>query len=104
MPTPDRAADAARWLLMTHDRVASERFPLPMSFSAKSSACAGRGVSEVASKLRKVGLIRYERGTVEVLDRAGLELIACEYYGPIQRQFESLLGAPQKQGTRSRSA
>jgi CRP-like cAMP-binding protein len=89
----------ARWLLMTHDRVASERFPLSQEFLSQMLGVRRAGVSEVATKLRKAGLIRYSRGMIEIVDRAGLEAAACECYGVIQAEFARLLGAPQKQGS-----
>lgn len=90
----------ARWLLMTHDRVATDRFPLSQEFLGQMLGVRRAGVSEVASKLQKAGLIRYSRGTIEIVDRAGLEAAACECYGVIQAEFIRLLGAPQKQGSR----
>ena len=90
----------ARWLLMTHDRVASERFPLSQEFLGQMLGVRRASVSEVASKLQRDGLIRYNRGVMEILDRAGLETASCECYGVIQQEFDRLLGAPQKQGFR----
>lgn len=88
----------ARWLLMTHDRVASNRFPLSQEFLGQMLGVRRAGVSEVASRLQKAGLIRYTRGSIEILDRPGLEAAACECYGVIEAEFVRLLGAPQKQG------
>jgi CRP-like cAMP-binding protein len=88
----------ARWLLMTHDRVATDRFPLSQEFLGQMLGVRRAGVTEVASKLRAAGLIRYSRGTIEIVDRTGLEAAACECYGVIQAEFVRLLGAPQKQG------
>jgi CRP-like cAMP-binding protein len=89
----------ARWLLMTHDRVAAERFPLSQEVLSQMLGVRRAGVNEVATKFRKAGLIRYTRGVVEIVDRAGLEAASCECYGVIQAEFVRLLGAPQKQGT-----
>ena len=89
----------ARWLLMTHDRVAAQRFPLSQEFLGEMLGVRRAGVSEVATKLRKAGLIRYSHGVIEILDRAGLEAASCECYGVIQAEFNQLLGVPQKQSS-----
>jgi CRP-like cAMP-binding protein len=88
---------AARWLLMTHDRVAAQKFPLLQEFLGEMLGVRRASVSEVASKLQKAGLIRYNRGVIEILNRAGLEAASCECYGVIQQEFDRLLGSPQKQ-------
>ncbi len=89
----------ARWLLMTHDRVATQKFPLSQEFLGQMLGVRRASVSEVASKLQRHGLIRYNRGLMEILDRAGLEAASCECYGVIQQEFDRLLGAPQKQSS-----
>jgi CRP-like cAMP-binding protein len=91
---------AARWLLMTHDRVAAQKFPLLQEFLGQMLGARRASVSEVASKLQKAGLIRYSRGVIEILNRAGLEAVSCECYDVIQQEFDRLLGSPQKQGSR----
>lgn len=87
----------ARWLLMTHDRVAAHKFPLSQEFIGNMLGVRRASVSEVASKLQNAGFIRYRRGILEILDRTGLEAASCECYGVIKHEFEQLLGAPQKQ-------
>ncbi|BAX63171.1 Crp/Fnr family transcriptional regulator [Burkholderia stabilis] len=49
------------------------------------------GVTEAALKLQDAGLIRYNYGHIEVLDRAGLEQRVCECYGVVRREFDRLL-------------
>lgn len=88
----------ARWLLMTHDRVATERFPLSQELLSLMLGVRRAGVNEVATQLRRSGLIQYQRGVMEIVDRAGLEAVCCECYGVIQAEFTRLLGAPRKQG------
>lgn len=83
---------------MTRDRVAAQKFPLSQEFIGAMLGVRRASVSEVASKLRKAGLIRYSRGVMEIVDRPGLEAASCECYGVIQQEFDRLLGAPQKQG------
>lgn len=49
------------------------------------------GVTEGAGLLQKLGLIRYARGHVEVLDREGLEEQACECYAVLRNEYQRLL-------------
>ena len=48
------------------------------------------GVTEAALKLQKVGLIRYARGHISVLDRAGLEQRTCECYAVVKKEYDRL--------------
>jgi Mn-dependent DtxR family transcriptional regulator len=49
------------------------------------------GVTEAATKLQLAGLIRYTRGHITVVDRAGLEQRTCECYAVVRREYERLL-------------
>ena len=85
-------ARCARWLLMTHDRVGeAERFPLTQEYLAIMLGVRRGGVSLAAGTLRDAGLIRYSRGAIRVVDRAGLETAACECYGIVRQHFDRLL-------------
>jgi hypothetical protein len=48
-------------------------------------------VSVAAGDLQRQGLIRYSRGTVEILDRRGLEAAACECYEKIRSEYSRLV-------------
>jgi CRP-like cAMP-binding protein len=85
------AARCARWLLMTHDRMDTTQFPLTQEFLSQMLGVRRAGVSEVAAKLQKAGLIRYSRGQLTVVDRAGLEAAACECYRVIREEYARLL-------------
>jgi CRP-like cAMP-binding protein len=82
----------ARWLAMTRDRVRGDEFALTQEFLAQMLGTRRAAVSEAASALQEAGLIRYTRGTIRVLDRAGLEEAACACYGIIRTQYERALG------------
>ncbi|MET3120323.1 hypothetical protein AAKU64_004575, partial [Undibacterium sp. GrIS 1.8] len=49
------------------------------------------GVTGEASKLQAAGIIRYSRGLVQVVDRAGLEKLVCECFGVVKKEYERLL-------------
>jgi CRP-like cAMP-binding protein len=80
----------SRWLLMVHDRMDGEGFVLTQQFLAMMLGTRRPTVNVVATKLQRMGLIRYTRGRIQVLDRKGLESASCECYDTIQRAFERL--------------
>ena len=80
----------ARWLLMTHDRMAADTFTLTQTFLSQMLGVRRAGVNEVALRLHQAGLIAYSRGTITILDRKGLEASACECYEVIRKEFERL--------------
>ena len=82
----------ARWLLMTHDRMGgSDTIPLKHEFLALMLGVRRAGVTVAAGLLQDVGLIRYRRGTIRVVDRTGLEKASCECYAIVRRHFDRLL-------------
>jgi CRP-like cAMP-binding protein len=82
----------ARWLLMTHDRVGHEQFPLTQEFLAFMLGVRRASVTVAAGMLQQAGLIRYSRGRITVRDRAGLEAASCECYAVVKRKYGQLLG------------
>jgi CRP-like cAMP-binding protein len=70
----------ARWLLLSHDRHGRELMPLTQKFLASMLGVHRPAVSLAAQTLQRAGLIRYSRGHIKVVDRAGLERASCECY------------------------
>ena len=48
-------------------------------------------MTEAAGKLQRAGFVRYRRGHISVLDRAGLETGACECYAVVKKEIQRLL-------------
>jgi CRP-like cAMP-binding protein len=86
---PERAA---RWLLMTRDRVDADTFPLTQEFLGQMLGVRRQAVNIAAGTLQKAGLITYSRGRVTIVDRSGLEEASCECYRIITREFDRLHG------------
>lgn len=79
-----------KWLLLTHDRVEGDEFPLTHEFLSQMLGVRRAGVTEVAGNLQRAGFIGYRRGTLRILDRRGLEAASCECYETIRKEFDRL--------------
>ena len=84
----------ARWLLITQDRVYASEFLLTQEFLAQMLGVRRPSVSIAAGILAKAGLISYTRGRISIIDRGGLEAVACECYRIIADEFLRLVGKP----------
>ena len=80
-----------RWLLLSLDRLPSSELKMTQELIANMLGVRRSGVTEAALKLQDAGLIRYNYGHIEVLDRSGLERRVCECYGVVRREFDRLL-------------
>jgi CRP-like cAMP-binding protein len=83
----------ARWILMAQDRIGGSVLPLTHDFLALMLGVRRAGVTETLHDLRGRRLIRTERGSVVVLDRAGLERMAGDYYGAPEQEYRRLIAS-----------
>jgi CRP-like cAMP-binding protein len=82
-----------RWLLLSLDRLRSNELKMTQELIANMLGVRREGVTEAAGYLQAIGLIRYRRGHITVLDRPKLEKHVCECYAVVKREMERLLPA-----------
>ncbi|MGI4831362.1 MAG: Crp/Fnr family transcriptional regulator, partial [Janthinobacterium lividum] len=83
-------ARLARWLLMIADRTESDVLPLTQEFISQMLGTRRSTVTVVAGNMQRAGFIEYRRGTVQILDRAGLERNSCPCYDFTRRALANL--------------
>jgi CRP-like cAMP-binding protein len=83
-----------RWLLLSLDRLDSNELRVTQELIASMIGVRREGVTEAAGRLQKLGVIRYSRGKITVLDRAKLEELSCECYAVVKAETDRLLGTP----------
>jgi len=81
----------ARWLLLTHDRMATNTFQLTQESLAMMLGVHRPGVSLAAKSLQDANLITYKHGTVTILDGKGLEEVSCICYRTVRDAFDRLI-------------
>jgi CRP-like cAMP-binding protein len=81
----------SRWLLMSHDRVGTDTFPITHEFLGQMLGSRRATVTLSAGLLQSAGLIRYHRGRVTISDREGLESVSCECYGIIKAALDRVV-------------
>jgi CRP-like cAMP-binding protein len=77
-------ARLSRWLLRARDLSGSDRLTFSQDFLAQMLGTHRNTVSVVAQSLQQAGLIRYSRGTIDIIDVAGLLNNSCECYEAIK--------------------
>jgi CRP-like cAMP-binding protein len=80
-----------RWLLLSMDRLEGNELVMTQELIANMLGVRREGVTEAALRLAEVGLIRYARGHITVLDRLGLEARVCECYAVVKNEYDRLL-------------
>jgi len=83
-----------RWLLMMHDRAEGEALPYTHEFLSHILGTNRKSVTLAAQSLQTAGLISYQRGRIQVVDRPGLEKASCECYAIVKERFEAFLMPP----------
>jgi len=83
-----------RRLLLALDRQPGNRIRMTQALIADLLGVRRVGVTEAACRLRQLGVIRYWRGEIMVLDRPQLERLSCECYSAVRREYDRLQSCP----------
>lgn len=82
-----------RWMLLSLDRLQGNELVMTQKLIANMLGVTSRQVTETAAGLQTDGLIEYQRGTILVLDRKGVEKCSCECYEVVKEEYDRLLPA-----------
>jgi CRP-like cAMP-binding protein len=84
-----------RWLLLSLDRLVSNKLTMTQELIANMLGVRREGVTDAAGKLQKLGVIQYARGRITVLDRPKLENLCCECYAVVKKETDRLSPRPE---------
>ncbi|WP_372922606.1 Crp/Fnr family transcriptional regulator [Roseovarius sp.] len=79
-----------RWLLLSLDRLPTNQLTMTQELIANMLGVRREGVTEAACRLQNLGVIRYQRGRITVLDRPRLEKLSCECYAVVKTETDRL--------------
>ena len=82
----------ARWLLMMHDRVQANRFPLSQEMLARMLGVRRPTVTLATAGLKAASAVEFKRGYVTISSRRTLRAYACECYAIVAAEYKRLLG------------
>lgn len=80
-----------RWLLLSHDRLPSDRLIMTQDLISNMLGVRREGITHAAKRLQHAGVISYVRGDMTILNRKGLEGGACECYQVVKTEYDRLL-------------
>jgi Crp-like helix-turn-helix domain len=81
----------ARWLLATADRLGTEEFAVTQHLLGQLLGSGEATVSRATQHLQAGGLVNAARGRMTIVDRPGLEAVACECYRVIKAELDGVI-------------
>jgi len=66
---------------------------MTQAFIANMLGGRRESVTVAAGHLQEARLIHYARGQIKILDRKGLEAVACECYRVVKEEFDRLFSS-----------
>lgn len=92
-----------RWLLLCLDELSGNQLDMTQEIIANMLGVRREGVTSAARKLQAAGVLRYSRGHITVLDRAGLEQRVCECYSAVRAEYDRLFSLKPEPLSRERT-
>jgi CRP-like cAMP-binding protein len=80
-----------RWLLLSMDRLQGNELVMTQDLISNMLGVRRAGITKAAQELQESGFIKYTRGHITLLDRAGLEACSCECYAVVKAEYDRLL-------------
>jgi CRP-like cAMP-binding protein len=84
-----------RWLLRGRDLCGSDTLRFTQEFLAEMLGVRRTSVTMAAKTLHAAGLIKYNRGEIQILDLEGLRESTCECYEAVKDHYALLIGPRQ---------
>ena len=81
----------ARWLLMVRNRLQTDEIRLTQEFIAQMLGVQRSGVSEIAARFQREGIIQYRRGLIRIISLKKLKNYSCECYELVENEFDRIL-------------
>src|SRR4051812_37758526 len=81
-----------RWLLQSWERAENDTLTLTQEFLGEMLGVRRSSVSDIASKFQAQGLIRYRRGTIDLLDRTELKKRSCDCFEAVRHAERTIMG------------
>jgi len=82
----------SRWLLLSADRLRRPRLAVGLGVMLRILGAPHERVLNVLAVLQARGMVRFDRGAIDIVDRAGLVDTACDCYGAVASEYDRLLG------------
>jgi CRP-like cAMP-binding protein len=82
----------ARWLLAGSDRLGTDEFAITHQLLGHVLGSGEATVSRATQHLQAGRLITTRRGRITIVDRPGLEAVACECYAVIKSELDGFIG------------
>jgi hypothetical protein len=79
---------------MMHDRAEGQVLTYTHEFLSHMLGANRKSVTLAAQSMQAAGLIRYNRGKIEIINRPGLEKASCECYAIVKERFDAFLSPP----------